>query len=442
MIRRNKTTRGLDQRTKVLLSEGSSTSSRQTLYALGDAYRIDVLDPARLTLCRFSRYVNHWFRSPSSSRTPLDYLRFLAQKLREQRYDVLLPTHEQAYLLARVRDAVGEHVGLALPPFEAIDRMQDKAKFLGLLVELNLPHPETTIVTARSQLQKLWDYPCYLKLAHGTAGSTVIQVHNQQQMQQAADRMDREGTLREHGEILVQQPARGSLSVIQAVFQHGRLVGSHCTRALVQGVGGAPVSRISVSDSSVVEDVRRMGELLQWHGPLFVEYFYDEATGGVQYLEANPRIGETLNATLCGVNLCEQVIRVSLDKPVEPARLGKTGVRTHQGMTRLLAAACQGGTRRRILGEIACNWASRDLYKNSQDELARPRDDWPSIFPFLGVAAQLLLAPKLADRIVRQAVDNYSLPGAAAAEIREYYQTVLDQAMGESASNELAESSW
>ena len=409
-----------DRRLEVLLSEGSSTSARQTLYALGRTYRIDVLDAASVTLCRFSRYVRRWYRCPSCSQTPLDYLQFLVHRLRTNRYDVLLPTHEQAYLLARVRDQLQKHVGLALPPFDVFDRMQDKAKFVRLLDELGLPYPATKIVSTRKQLQGGWEYPCYLKLAHGTAGNAVARLQHADDMQQMADRLEREGAFDGEGEALVQQPAVGALAVIQAVFQQGRLVGSHCTQGLVQGVGGAPVSRISVSHPAVVEDIRRLGAHLQWHGPLFVEYFYDESTGGVQYLEANPRIGETLNATICGVDLCGQVIRVSLDEPVEPLPAGRIGIRSHQGMTILLAAALQGATRRRLLAELARQMSGRGLYRNSQDELARFWDDWPSVLPLVGVAAQLLAAPRLADRIVRQTVNNYSLPSAAAAAIRKF----------------------
>ncbi len=419
-----------DRRLEVLLSEGSSTSARQTLYGLGRAYRIDVLDPAGVTLCRFSRNVRRWYRCPSCAKTPLDYLRFLGHRLRANRYDVLLPTHEQAYLLARVRDQLQKYVGLALPPFDVFDRMQDKAKFVRLLDELGLPYPATTIVSTRKQLQGSWEYPCYLKLAHGTAGNAVARLEHADDMQQMADRLEREGAFDGDGEALVQQPAVGALAVIQAVFQQGRLVGSHCTQGLVQGVGGAPVSRISVSHPAVVEHIRRLGAHLQWHGPLFVEYFYDESTGGVQYLEANPRIGETLNATICGVDLCGQVIQVSLDEPVEPLPAGRIGIRSHQSMTILLAAALQGATRRRLLAELARQMSGRGLYRDSQDELARFGDDWPSVLPLAGVAAQLLMAPRLADRIVRQTVNNYSLPAAAAAAIRKYPLAVLDDALG------------
>lgn len=424
-----------DRRLEVLLSEGSSTSARQTLYALGRAYRIDVLDAASVALCRFSRYVRRWYRCPSCSQTPLDYLQFLMHRLHTNRYDVLLPTHEQAYLLARVRDHVQKYVGLALPPFDVFDRMQDKAKFVRLLDELGLPYPATKIVSTRKQLQGGWEYPCYLKLAHGTAGNAVARLQHADDMRRMADHLEREGAFDGDGEALVQQPAVGALAVIQAVFQRGRLVGSHCTQGLVQGVGGAPVSRISVAHPAVVEDIRRLGAHLQWHGPLFVEYFHDESSGGIQYLEANPRIGETLNATICGVDLCEQVIRVSLDEPVEPLPSGRIGIRSHQAMTLLLAAALQGATRRRLLAELARQISGRGLYRHSQDELARFKDDWLSVLPSVGVAAQLLVAPKLAERIVRQTVNNYSLPFAAAAAIRKFSREALDDALGEAASN-------
>jgi hypothetical protein len=331
---------------------------------------------------------------------------------------------------------------LALPPFEAFDRMQDKAKFVRLLDELGLPYPATKIVSTRKQLQGSWEYPCYLKLAHGTAGNAVARLEDAGDMQRMADRLEREGAFDGATEALVQQPAVGALAVVQAVFQQGRLVGSHCTQGLVQGVGGAPVSRISVSHPAVVEHMRRLGTHLHWHGPLFVEYFYDESSGGIQYLEANPRIGETLNATLCGVDLCEQVLRVSLDEAVEPLPSGRIGVRSHQGMTILLAAGLQGATRRRLVAELARQMSGRGPYCNSEDELARFRDDWPSVFPLLGVAAQLLVAPKLAHRIVQQTVNNYSLPSAAAAAIRKLSRQTLDDALGEPAAGNPSATAW
>ena len=404
---------------KVLMTEGSSTSARQTLYALGGRHTIDILDPSAVCQCRFSRYVRRWHRCPSYSQDPIDYLKFLNERLREEEYDVLFPTHEQVYLLARVQDQLRKLVGIALPSFEAIDRMQGKADFIRLLDELQLPYPETSLVRTAEQLQSHNEYPYFVKGSHGTAGTAVWQVKDNDDMKTIADRLLGEGHLDGKSEILVQSPGKGVLSIIQLVFQNGQLVGSHCAQARALGVGGSPMARVSVAHPNVVEDMRRLGEALNWHGAFFVEYFYDEETGQPEYLEANPRIGETFNATLCGVNLCEQYLRVAVDEAVSPLVAGETGVRTHQGFMILMAEAMQGGSRRRLFGEVSNAFRARENYDSSDDELTRMKDDWLSIIPASAVTMQLLAAPKLAKRIVDNTVRNYSLPERAAQIIRE-----------------------
>ena len=93
-------------RPRILLTEGASLSARQTLYPLGGRYEIDVMDPDPFCQCRFSSLVRRFFRSPSFSDEPAEFLRFLLQLNRKRRYDVVLPTHEQGYLLSRFRDAL------------------------------------------------------------------------------------------------------------------------------------------------------------------------------------------------------------------------------------------------------------------------------------------------------------------------------------------------
>ena len=60
---------------------------------------------------------------------------------------------------------------------------------------------------------------------------------------------------------------------------------------------------------------------------------------------------------------------------------------------------------------------ARDVYVDSQDELTRPREDPLSLLPTMFVVAQLLVSPGISRRIVRRAVDNYSLTAEAARRI-------------------------
>ncbi|MGA8350984.1 MAG: hypothetical protein WB773_24540, partial [Isosphaeraceae bacterium] len=108
---------------RIILSEGSSLSARQAISALGPTgARIEVCDPDPLCLGQFSRFVRAWHRCPRWNVDPVGYLRFLADRLAAERYDVLLAVHNQAVLLARFRDDLSRRVGLARLSQEGIRR--------------------------------------------------------------------------------------------------------------------------------------------------------------------------------------------------------------------------------------------------------------------------------------------------------------------------------
>lgn len=233
-----------------------------------------------------------------------------------------------------------------------------------------------------------------------------------------ADEFEKAGWLDGDTEVLVQQPAVGIKRSITAIFQRGCLVGAHCDEARGIGVGGSTMAQVSIRHPEVVEQLTRLGEHLVWHGALCIEYFYQPETGEVQFIECNPRIGETINAAICGVNLCELLVRVSLDQHVVPLGPSREGVRTHQWFLILTALALQGAGRARLVREMIRSWGRRGIYRDSSDELTRPRDDWLSIFPALGVSLLLLSNPRAAQWLVTKTVANYSLHQDAVETIR------------------------
>jgi predicted ATP-grasp superfamily ATP-dependent carboligase len=406
------------ERIRVLFTEGASLSARQTLYGLGPSHDIDVLDPDPLCQCRFSSYVRRFIRSPSYAKRPVEFLQFLADTLANEKYDVLLPTHEQVYLLSRVRDSLAGQVGVALPAFPAVERLQNKAEFGRLLAEMDLPQPATTVVRSPDELARAALFPFYLKLAHGTAGAGVWRIENHFQLEQRLDALRRKGVFGGQTEVLVQQPGRGVQSTVQAVFNQGEIVGIHAFESRRLGVGGMSTARTSADHPTVREHLARLGRRLGWHGALFIDYFYDRASGRPEYIEANPRIGETVNALLSGVNLPQLLVEVSRGQSPPPAPLGKVGVRTHNFMMILMSMAFEGQRRAAIIREIRENEASHGIYEDSEDELTRPREDRLSRLPRIWIATQLLAWPGLAKKIVAKTVENYSLPESAMAEIK------------------------
>jgi predicted ATP-grasp superfamily ATP-dependent carboligase len=410
---------------RVLLSEGSSNSARQSLYGLGRDYTIDLVDPSPWCQCRFSSLVRRRIRCVGIAKDPLKYVRQVAQMVADQRYDVLFPTHEQVYVFAKFREAFGRHVGLAVPSFEAIKRVQSKAEFAILLQELGLPIPPSQIVRSKAELAAHNEFPCFVKLAHSTASLGVQRVADAHELESTISRFESSGAWSEGQEIVIQQPAAGRQAEASAVFQNGRLVGIACADVLATGIGGGPSLRRSAVHRSVTEHAQRLGEHLNWHGPISLEYFYDDATEQPVYIEANPRIGETLNAEISGVRLCDAVVRIALGEHVERLPEANPGVMSHNGFVVMIADAYNGATRRELLGRLWNHWTSQGDFGSCQSDMTRLSEDKLSLIPATAVILRLLASPRSANSLAHDTVDNYSLPATAASIIDAFPEDAL-----------------
>jgi glutathione synthase/RimK-type ligase-like ATP-grasp enzyme len=190
-----------------------------------------------------------------------------------------------------------------MPDFDAISVLQSKLQFHALANELRLPQPEAQVLTDQREIDNWHDYPRYAKLDFGTAGQAVRLVHNRQELIEAIDEFREHGWWSSGMPILMQRPATGEQGFVRAIFNRGELLAHHATVLRRRGVGGAAVAKVGVQHPVVAQHMRRLGERLQWHGALFCDYFYDEATQAPQYIEANPRIGDSANAAFSGLNL-------------------------------------------------------------------------------------------------------------------------------------------
>lgn len=402
---------------RILLSEGSSNSARQTLYGLGSDFRIDFIDPSPWCQCRFSSLVRRRIACVAIAQDPLQYTRQIARLVADGGYDVLFPTHEQVYAFSKFRDAFQPRVGLAVPPFEAIQRVQSKAEFATLMQELGLPIPPSRTVSSKAELNAHDDYPCFVKLVHSTASMGVQRVANAAELAQALARFERSGAWSEGDEIVIQQPAPGRQAMASVVYQNGRLVGIACADVLATGIGGGPSLRRSALHSAVIQHAERLGQHLNWHGPISLEYFYDDATQQPCYIEANPRISETLNAEISGVPICQAVVRISLGEHLERLPEAIPGVMSHNGFVVMIADAYNGATRRKLLRRLWDHWTRQGDFGTSQSEMTRLREDKLSLIPASAVILRLLTSPRSAHSLAHDTVDNYSLPQAAASVI-------------------------
>ena len=165
------------QRPKILLSEGSSLSARETITALGLAgHRVELVSAEPLCLGRFSRFVSRVHPAPASGADPDGYLATVLDVVRNGAIDALLPVHEQAYLFAAARRRLPAGLGIALADFASFEQVQSKAGLADLLTRLQVPQPATSLVRSAEEFAQTRPYPYFVKAAFGTASAGVWRI--------------------------------------------------------------------------------------------------------------------------------------------------------------------------------------------------------------------------------------------------------------------------
>ena len=195
---------------RVLLSDGWSLAARQTATILGwSGDEVETLGGSWLSLCRHTRYVSHLHAVPAYGRDPLRWLSVASDICARRRIRVLIPTQEQAAVLAAFPGAIRDAgTAIAVPSFEALRRAQDKVSAAALLAEAGLPQPEFVVVRGVDELlDQPLGLPVFIKAMIGTASVGVRNAAAPDELITAAhDLADGD---RFADPVLVQQPADG-----------------------------------------------------------------------------------------------------------------------------------------------------------------------------------------------------------------------------------------
>ena len=390
-------------RIRVLLSEGSSLTSREVVTCLGPVgYHLEALDPDPFCIARFSRWMRRVHRCPRSGTDPLGYLEAVKRVAAERRIEVVLATHEQAWLFAAAGPQLRD-VPVAVAGAASFDRVQSKVEFARLLDEIGLAQPHWRLVRGSSDLDGL-PFPYWLKAAFSTAGGGVRLVADER------SRADAERELLEQacGPVMAQEPAAGQYGQVQGLFDRGRLVAVHTSVQTGIGIGPSAAARVSVDHPRPRRDIATLGEALAWHGGLTLDYLHEQ--GDPSYIECNPRTVEPGNATASGVNIPDLQVRLTIgERLTSPPRTGRAGVRTHGTIALVLGAAAYDGTRRAVTAQLARALAHRGCYHASAEQLTPVLRDPPSAAALMFVTARALASPRQATELARKTTVRYSI---------------------------------
>ena len=372
---------------KVLLSEGSSLTSRETITSLEECeYTFDILSSSKFPLTAFSKFRSKIIPTVNINDDPLNYLEHVSTLLRSGEYQALIPTHETAWLFSEGRSLLPGYPNIPVASAESFRRVQGKIAFAELAVKLKIPHPEWHILQQDNKIN--FAYPYWIKSDYGTAGRSVIKVNNLSEKKKGMGLL-----ASENNRLIVQRDINGTYGQVQAIFNNGRMIAVHTSIQNGNGVGGSAAARISVDYPETRNHIQKIGSYLNWYGCLTLDFIYTDGTP--YYIECNPRMIEPANAAKAGVNFPLLLIALAKgDLNTDKLIVGEAGIKTHSTMALILGSAEKYSNRKLLLKIFWNSMLCRGDFTSSTEVLTPIKKDILNIIPLVFVMFRLSLNPR------------------------------------------------
>ncbi len=387
---------------KILLSEGSSLTSRETITALRNlGFAVDVLSSSKFPISAFSIWRHRIISIPNLNVKPQKYLSQVSDLVDLKEYSAILPTHEEAWLFAEARKYLPANTPVAVAPSKSFQKVQGKIAFAKLADELQISHPHWVLVNKNQSIE--FSFPYWIKMDYGTAGRSIYKVHDSSEKDKIISHF-----CSNDNKLMAQENIDGQYGQVQAVFNHGFMLAVHTSVQQGVGAGGSAAARLSIDCPQTRDDINRIGKHLNWHGGLTLDFIYHDEKP--YYIECNPRMVEPANAERAGVNFPEILINLSSGKRIpQKLLIGKPGVKTHSTMALLLGTAERTKSRAELFRMLWKCVTLSGSFKDSFEVLTPVLQDPFSIIPILSVLLRLLINPCNVRKIANTAIKNYSV---------------------------------
>jgi predicted ATP-grasp superfamily ATP-dependent carboligase len=233
----------------------------------------------------YSRFARARFQVSPPEQSPLRFVADVAQIVRLHHIDLLVPSFEEVFYLARHHEELSEQVRLFASPLALLRRLHDKSSFRALAGQLGIPTPEGVTVESELELRAaLRRFPRYLARPTFSRGGLEVLANGGA----LAGRMslgDCHPTPARPW--LVQAFVDGPEVCTFAVAHHGRVT-LHCTYRHpleIEHRGGIVFE--SIEDGEAEAQVRRLVEATGYHGQIGLDFRRDAR--GLHAVDCNTR---------------------------------------------------------------------------------------------------------------------------------------------------------
>ncbi|MBN1865141.1 MAG: ATP-grasp domain-containing protein [Victivallales bacterium] len=317
---------------------GRSWNAVAATRALG-AKGVEVItgDNLPITASNFSFHSKGFFSYPDPDKHPREFIEQLVKVCRKHARDdtdvVLMPIHTDSFIVSENISRFDGIAKLALPPYDKIKLLGNKASLARFCAEKGINTPMTKVIKDIEQLRKEaenFSFPAFLKI---TDSNAAIGLHKVKSPDEAVSKLEediRRFKLKGKDIAILQEAVPGEDFCATFLFDHGERRASMTYHNILDypkktGMGAL---RETVDATDIEAVGSRLLEMACWHGVAEIDFRWDGVNPPL-LIEVNPRFWGGLGQSIeSGWDYPYMLFRLAVDGHVAPAPPGNKQVKT------------------------------------------------------------------------------------------------------------------
>jgi predicted ATP-grasp superfamily ATP-dependent carboligase len=307
---------------RVLVTDGHFRKTLAVVRSLGrKGVQVTVGERTFLNTSFFSKYCFRRLIYPSPRHAQNQFIEFVLEEIKKNRYDCLFPMEEETLLLlAKHHSEISQYTYLLSPDLKKIEFVRDKSNLIQFAEKIGLPTPRTFHVPPSLSLPlDSIPVPAVIKPRISSGSLGIVYVKKKEDLISSYQRVHERFPL-----PIVQEwiPDGGGVYGFSALYDENSRVKAafvHKKLRMYPVQGGPSTVGEGVEHPQIMEMGLSLLKSLNWVGVGMAEFKVDPRDGIPKLMEVNPRFWGSLQlAIVSGVDFPYLVLRLARRENFEP----------------------------------------------------------------------------------------------------------------------------
>lgn len=313
---------------KVLVTDGRSLASLATIRSFGEkGFEVHCGDDTKNNLSSFSRYVKKRIVYPSPTKQPSQFIDFIIELTKKEKYDMIIPIRDDVtLLLSKNKDQLLKYTRLYLADYDVLRKFRDKGETIKIAQNVDVPVPDTYYPEDMDikEIKECVQYPVLIRPRVSSGSRGIKYVISSSEFDEAYNEI-KEG----YGEPIVQEYINKtgySTACILLDDEQNEIASFSYERVKEYPISGGPtVVGVSSNDAQIKEYSINLLKSIGWKGVAEIEFILNDE-GKPLLLEVNPRFWMPLNLAIkSGVDFPYIMYDLAMGKNLDPVKVYKYG---------------------------------------------------------------------------------------------------------------------